>query len=155
MIRIFVIKKLCEPCFPPSYHLFDYFVSCVHEVLTTYFKSLLDENNLKDQEFFILLSWIDTYKSPDFMGSPSLHVDMSKLPDLLDENYYMKTVNGHLDFTIKRTTFMFQNVLDKNYIEWQSNVQPQLYDGNYESSLPNDLNSMLTQQVTHYLTQFC
>jgi hypothetical protein len=142
-----IVKKLCEPCFPSSYRIFDFFVSNIHSVLSEYLKSLLDNNQLRAQEFFVLISWQDTYKSNYFMGHPSLNVDVSELPDLLDEFYYGKVLEGHIDVTSKKILFWFQNAMDKNYNEWLSKVEPYVIDGNYESSLPNDINTMLSQQV--------
>ena len=117
-------------------------------MLGIYLRGLLDQNQLKDQEFFILLSWQDTYKSSYFMGHPSLNLDTSKLPDLLDNNYYYKALNSHMEFTMKKISFWFQNAMEKNYTEWQSNIMPYTIEGCFESSMPNDINTMLVQQVS-------
>lgn len=142
-----IVKKLCEPCFPPSYRIFDFFVDCVHQILGVYLKELVDTDQLKGQEFFILLSWQDTYKSDYFMGHPNLNLDTSKLPDLLDDKYYHIALSKHIENTKNKISFWFQNALDKNYREWQSNIMPYTIEGNYESSMPNDINSMLIQQL--------
>ena len=142
-----MFKKLCEPCFPPSYKIFDFFVSNVHTVLSEYLRNLLDTNQLRAQEFFVLLSWQDTYKSNYFMGHPSLNLDVIKLPDLLDDVYYNRVLEGHMESTAKKISFWFQNALQKNYDEWLKNVQPYEIEGYFESSLPNDINTMLSQQL--------
>lgn len=142
-----VVKKLCEPCFPPSYRIFDFFVDSVHQVLGVYMKELLDNDQLKGQEFFILLSWQDTYKSDYFMGHPNLNLDTTKLPDLLDGRYYMMALDKHIEVTQNKISFWFQNAIDKNYVEWQSNTMPYTIEGNFESSMPNDINTMLIQQL--------
>lgn len=107
----------------------------------------MDNDQLKGQEFFILLSWQDTYKSDYFMGHPNLNLDTSKLPDLLDDKYYHLALSKHIENTKNKISFWFQNALEKNYLEWQSNIMPYTIEGNYESSMPNDINSMLIQQV--------
>lgn len=142
-----VVKKLCEPCFPPTYKLFEFYVMHVHNVLSAYLKQLLDSNELKGQEFFVLLSWQDTYKSDYFMAHPTVNYDVNKLPELLEETYYNKAVDGHLDYTMKKISFWFQNAMEKNYNEWISNVAPYTIEGYFESSMPNDINTMLIQQV--------
>ena len=101
------------------------------------------------------MSWQDTYKSSYFMGHPSLNLDTSKLPDLLDNNYYYKALNSHMEFTMKKISFWFQNAMEKNYTEWQSNIMPYTIEGCFESSMPNDINTMLVQQVSsQYSTGF-
>lgn len=142
-----IVKKLVEPCFPPQYQIFDFFVDAVHQVLAVYLKELLDNDQLRGQEFFILLSWQDTYKSDYFMGHPNLNLDTSKLPDLLDEKYYYKALGKHIEVTQGKIASWFHNAMEKNYIEWQSNVMPYTIEGNYESSMPNDINTMLIQQL--------
>lgn len=142
-----VVKKLCDPCFPPHYRIFDFFVDCVHQVLGVYLKDLLDTESLKGQEYFILLSWQDTYKSDYFMGHPNLNLDTTKLPDLLDDTYYYKALAKHIEITSNKISFWFKNALDKNYVEWQSNTMPYTIEGNFESSMPNDINTMLIQQL--------
>lgn len=144
-----ILKKLCEPCFPPSYTIFDYFIKNIHQIISDYIKQLLDNNQLRGQEFFVLLSWQDTYKSTFFLGHPSLQIDTSKLPDILDESMYEKALNGYLKDSMEKVSFWFQNALDKNYKDWLANVEPFLIEDFYESSLPNDINTMLIQQVSY------
>jgi hypothetical protein len=122
-------------------------VNTVHDVLFEYMKGLIDSNQLKGQEFFILLSWQDTYKSNYFMGHPNLGIDISKIPDLLDNSYYTKVLEEHIIYTQSKIREWFQNAIDKNFVEWQSNVMPDTIEGNYESKMSNDLNTMLVQQV--------
>jgi len=81
------------------------------------------------------------------MGHPNLNLDTSKLPDLLDETYYFKALAKHIEVTQSKISMWFQNAIDKNYLEWQSNVLPYTIEGNYESSMPNDINTMLIQQL--------
>lgn len=143
-----IIKKLCEPCFPSSYRLFEHSVNSVHDLVGIYLKSLLDENSLKGQEFFILLSWLDTYKSDYFMGNPKLNLDVTKLPDLLDAKYYQRALSAHIDSAGGKMAFWFQNAMDKNFNEWHStNFQPMVFNECYESNMPNDINTMLIQQL--------
>lgn len=81
------------------------------------------------------------------MGHPNLHLDTSKLPDLLDQAHFSKALNAHLDHTKNKIAFWFQNAMEKNFKEWLSNVTPYTIEGNFESSMPNDINTMLIQQV--------
>ncbi len=143
-----IVKKLCEPCFPPSYKIFEYSVNCVHELVSGYLKSLLDDNSLKDQEFFILLSWLDTYKSDYFMGNVKLNLDVTKLPELLDTRYYQKALSAHIECVGRKMAMWFNNAMDKNFNEWHSsNYQPIVFNECYESNMPNDINTMLIQQL--------
>jgi hypothetical protein len=122
-------------------------VSTVHNVLADYLKQLLDTSQLKGQEYFVLLSWQDTYKSNYFMGHPSLQLDTSKLPDILDEASYKKALDAYLEYTKTKVAFWFQNALEKNFNEWLKDVKPFTIEGFYESSMPNDINTMLIPQV--------
>jgi exocyst complex component 3 len=142
-----IVKKLCEPCFPPFYKIFDFYVSNTHVVLSDYLKQLIDQNQLKEQEFYILLSWQDTYKSEYFMGSPMLNYDTSKLPDLLDDTYYSSVLNSHIDYTKRTTSLWLNRAMETNYNDWINNKKPLNIDGQFESNLPNDLNTMLIQQL--------
>lgn len=63
------------------------------------------------------------------MGHPSLHLDTSKLPDLLDEEHYFKALEAHIEYTQKKISLWFQNILDKNFNEWLSNVAPVEIEG--------------------------
>jgi hypothetical protein len=81
------------------------------------------------------------------MGHPNLNVDVSQLPDLLDDHYYKLVLDGHMDVTAKKISFWFQNAMEKNYNEWLKNVQPYMIEDYFESSLPNDINTMLSQQL--------
>jgi hypothetical protein len=105
------------------------------------------------QEYFVLLSWQDTYKSDYFMGNANLQLDTSKLPDLLDDAYYKRVLEGHMEYTAKRISVWFQNALEKNFNEWLSKVTPFTIEGNFESSMPNDINTMLIQQVMRFYLQ--
>ena len=149
-----VVKKLCEPCFPPSFKIFDFCIKIVHEVISDYFKQLLDTNQLRGQEYFVLLSWQDTYKSDYFMGYPSLQIDVTKLPDLLEDAYFVRALDEHIDYTRKRISLWFQNAMDKNVKDWIASTTPYTIEGNFESSMPNDINTMLIQQVMSFFLIF-
>ena len=142
-----VVKKLCAPCFPPTFRVFDYFIRVIHEILSEYFKNLIDSNQLKGQEFYILLSWLNTYRSEYFMGYPPLEIDVSKLPPLLEDSYFERALFEHTEFSKKRITSWFQNTLEKNVTDWTECIEPTLIEGNFESSLTNDLNTMIVQQI--------
>lgn len=81
------------------------------------------------------------------MAHPSINYDLNKLPDLLEDVYYSKALDGHLDYTMQKISFWFQNAMEKNFNEWLSNVAPYTIEGFFESSMPNDINTMLIQQV--------
>ena len=81
------------------------------------------------------------------MGHPSLSMDTSKLPNLLNDEYYNKALEAHSVYSKKRISFWFKNAIEKNVNEWLSNVTPYTIEGNFESSMPNDINTMLIQQV--------
>lgn len=140
-------KKLCVPCFPSSYHLFDYFVDSVHQVLSDYVSQLLDKKQLHGDEFFVLLSWQDIYKSTHFLGHPRLHIDTTRIPDILDETMYANALESFLSYKIGIVASWFSNALAKSYSEWMSGVKPLLIDEYFESTLPNDLNAIMIQQV--------
>ncbi len=140
-----ITKKFCEPCFPASYKIFAFSVSCINELIGNYLKSLIDENDLGEKEMFVLLSWLDTYKSDYFMGSPKLKLNVSMLPELLDGTYYQKALNSYVENASNTMTKWFQNAMDKHFNEWISE-DPKMFD-EYESNMPIDINSMLIQQL--------
>ena len=140
-----ITKKACEPCFPASYNLFAFSVNCINELIGNYLRSLVDENSLSEKEIFVLLSWLDTYKSEYFMGSPKLKINVSILPELLDETYYQRALNCYVENASNTMTKWFQNAMEKNFKEWVSE-DPNMFD-EYESNLPIDVNTMLIQQL--------
>ncbi len=81
------------------------------------------------------------------MGHPNLNVDVSLLPDLLDDHYYKLVLDSHMDVTAKKISFWFQNAMEKNYADWLKNAEPYTIEDYFESNLPNDINTMLSQQV--------
>ena len=141
------LKHPCEPCFPPSYQIFEFFVENIQDILAAYLRELIDTSQLAGLEYFVLLTWNDTYKSQYFMGHPNLKYDTSKLKNVLDDDYFMRALNAHIAFQSKKISTWFQNALEKNFEEWQSSVTPHLIEGNFESSMPNDINTMLVQQL--------
>lgn len=60
---------------------------------------------------------------------------------------YQKTLNGFLNYEMEKVSFLFQNALEKNFKDWLSNIEPFLIEDYYESSMPNDINTMLIQQL--------
>lgn len=113
--------------------------------MSTYLKSLLDENSLNEKEMFILLSWLETYKSDYFMGSPKLKINVNMLPELIDSTYYQKALNSYFDNASVTMAKWFQNLMDKNFAEWLS-AEPVMAD-EYESNMSIDVSTMLTQQL--------
>jgi hypothetical protein len=106
---------------------------------------------LKEKEYFILISWIETYKSDSFMGSPKLNYDVTKLPELLDEVRFKKAVNGFLNYMNNQMNGWLTNTIDKNFGEWLAGKKTIEIEGYYESNLPNDINTMLIQQVKNII----
>ncbi|CAF0747598.1 unnamed protein product [Brachionus calyciflorus] len=144
-----VVKKLCEPCFPPSMKLFDFYAETVHESISKYFLQLIDSDQIKEREFYILLEWINnTYKSEYLFGNPKLNFDVNKLPDLLDESYYQKVVNNYSQYNISTINVWLQNTLDKSFKEWMANSKPIEIESCYESNLPNDIHTISAQQFS-------
>lgn len=86
------------------------------------------------------------------MGHTSLKIDTSKLKDLLDDTHYTICLNKHIQFIEQRIPVWMNNALDKNAGEWTSLDKPPSvdFDGNYESKMPNDIISMITQEVCIY-----
>ena len=114
--------------------------------------NLLDTNQLRGNEFFVLLSWHDTYRSDCFMGDPRLGINVDELEPLLDDKYYRRVLNSYLEVADKEISFLFQNAMEKNYRDWHQNVTPYSIEGFSESTLPNDINTMLIQKV--YLSKY-
>lgn len=145
-----VVKKLCEPCFPPSYKIFDYFLETVHNALSSYLASLLDENQLQGKDFFVILLQYEIYKKETFMGHPSLKIDTSKLKDLLDDAHYTKCLNCYIEFTQQRIPVWLTNIAEQNAKEWITLIDKQPvtnFDGYYESKMPSDIIQMIGQEL--------
>jgi hypothetical protein len=84
------------------------------------------------------------------MGHPSLKLDTTKVKDLLDEKHYNEVLTKHIEYTQQRMPVWLQNALDKNATEWEvilDRKPHEDFEGYYESIMPNDINSMLNQQV--------
>ena len=139
------IKELCVPCFPPSYKIFNFSVKNVHNLISNYLKLVLDENKLKDQEYFVLLSWLRSYRSEHSMGNPRLNLELSKVPELLEEKYYEIALNSHLEWLATRLSYLFQNIIVKDFVQLDS--KPIIYNSFYKSNMSNDLMEVLKQQL--------
>jgi hypothetical protein len=84
------------------------------------------------------------------MGYPSLKLDPATVRDLLDEKHYNQVLTKYIEYKQQIMPVWLQNALDKNAMEWTvilDHKPRQDFEGYYESSMPNDINSMLNQQV--------
>jgi len=121
---LMIIKSLVEPCFPPSFKVFHFCLGVLHQILSDYFKNLIDNEQLKDKEFYILLDWLNTYKSEYFLASPSLQLDVKRVPPLLDHRYFMQILEQHIEYSKNLLASWFQNAMDKNVQEWLDCTSP-------------------------------
>ena len=84
------------------------------------------------------------------MGHPSLKIDTSKLKDLLDDKRFLVISDKYIEYINGRIPVWLQNVLEKNSTEWTTltdKMPTRDLDGYYESKMPNDIISIVTQEV--------
>lgn len=56
-------------------------------------------------------------------------------------------MSSHIEVAASKMAYWFQNAMEKNFNEWHSNYQPMVLGECYESNMPNDINTMLIQQL--------
>ena len=82
------------------------------------------------------------------MGSPNLRIDTTKLEPLFSDTTYEYLIEKHIEYDRQRVSLWLQNVLEKNSAEWFTKTVPiPNSEGHYESNMPNDINSIIMQQV--------
>ncbi|KAG1665256.1 Exocyst complex component 3 [Nymphon striatum] len=141
-----IVKKMCMPCFPPHYNIFDKFVQMYHNTLS---KRLLElSKKLEGNEYASMLAWVNIYKEPEIMGDPDLNIDVSTLSPLLD-NF---TVNGMIDHyctTIKNNfRSWMENTLRTDFQDWVKDVEPEeTSDGYFHTPVPVILFQMIDQHL--------
>ena len=138
------------PCFPPNYKIFEFSVECIHNLLQAYFKSLFEENKLKEREFFILISWLPRYKSESLMGNKELGIEISKLTNLIEPIYYKKALSIHLAYVSSSVNKWFKNILERCYSSKQTPIiqnDSKTKNDFYRSNIAYDIEELVRQQL--------
>ena len=105
-----VAKTLCQPVFPPSYDIMDYFIKIYNDALTNRLNEIITLG-LQDQEFVTMLGWIiQTYPGPELMAHERLQIPPEKVPSLLTAD------------TIDHLESQYLKNMAENYSKWMNNA---------------------------------
>ncbi|VDO55193.1 unnamed protein product [Onchocerca flexuosa] len=75
---LMVAKSAASPCFPPSYGIYDRFVSMYHNLLSARLREIASDK-LEKNELVQLLSWVNSYGSEQILGNPRLQINTAAL----------------------------------------------------------------------------
>lgn len=114
-----VVKTLCQPCFPPKYHIVDAYVRMYHNCLSTRLQDI--SKRIQGNEYVSLLSWVlNTYNSPELMGHPDLKNYTEGLGKLLPDLILNKLQDEYLENMEKNYREWLQNTLTTEKQDWKS-----------------------------------
>lgn len=119
-----VVKTLFPPIFPPEYDIVKLYVRMYHQCLTVHLKDLIQQQ-LEGNEFITLLTWLNSYDSPELMKDPELNFDTKDLGPLL-ENSVVEMLQDE-----------FLKNKRKDIIEWSHNALKSDQQDWYKEKLPD------------------
>ncbi|CAB3985288.1 Exocyst complex component 3 [Paramuricea clavata] len=122
---LIVIKTSGQPCFPPSYNIFDKYVKMYHKELSKMLEDLVCMQALESDECVSILTWLTEYDGQDLMMHPELQIDAHTLDPLL---------KPHILKALKDTYF---TATSKNIKEWMNRLAQTDMKDWHESSLPD------------------
>lgn len=142
-----VAKFLCEPCFPPDYHIFTQFVHWYHLALSSHIQDII-AGGLEGNEIISLLTWLNQYTSKEFMGHLELALDTAGLPQLLEDEDSEALMEKYFDTTKQNMQTWTQNSLHRDGLDWKREVEPETdVEGYYRTSLPVIFFQMIQQTI--------
>lgn len=155
---LLVAKSAASPCFPPSYEIYDRFVSMYHNLLSGRLREIASDK-LEKNELVQLLSWVNSYASDQILGNPRLQINTAAL--LADHPLLPKfTVTELCDRFIEITRRDMHEWLEKTLMQekddWYKDVHPEEERlGYFYTQLPSILFGMiedtisLTKEISH------
>ncbi|XP_048590659.1 exocyst complex component 3 [Nematostella vectensis] len=143
-----VIKNLCQPCFPPSYNIFDKAVQMYHAALSLMLERTVCEQRLDSNECVSILAWIREYGGIDLMMHPDLQVDVEFLPPLLSSPVHKDLVDTYINTTSTNIKEWMKKMIESDEKDWHKNTLPEKdADGFFNTSLPVFLYQMVDQNM--------
>ena len=145
---LFIVKQLCVPAFPPIYKIFDNFTHWYHMAVTNHVRSLLS-HGLEGNEIVALLKFNKEYCSDQLMAHPQLKIDINKLPELIDKDLSLETVETYIESTREKVRKHLQAILEQEKREWYNENEPDVDgEGYYCTSFPNTLKKMVMDTMS-------
>ncbi|KAA0202992.1 hypothetical protein HAZT_HAZT003038 [Hyalella azteca] len=143
-----VVKGLCVQCFPPHYDVVNTFIAMYHTAVANHLLEMV-ESGLEDNEFVTLLSWVlNTYHGPELMGHPSLGLNVSAFPPLLEKKVLEGLVKKYLTNVRCNYESWLEKALELESQEWRKDQPPDTdKDGCYKTELPHLLHQMVQQNI--------
>lgn len=142
-----VVKTLLPPIFPPDYDIVNKYVEMYHRSLSGHLQEMIAQE-LEGNEFVTLLTWVNTYYSPELMRHPELNIDTSKLGPLLENNVIDELQNQYLKNMKLNVMEWMRNSLVQDKKDWYRAEHPDADgDGYYSTSLPVIIFQMMEQNL--------
>ncbi|XP_052762929.1 exocyst complex component 3-like [Mya arenaria] len=142
-----VAKTLLPAVFPPSYNIVNKFVWMYHNGLSKHIQEMISQQ-LEGNEFVSLLSWLNSYDSPELMKHPSLEINTKDLGPLLDDNQVKLLQTQYLTYMKANIQEWTGNTLKSEQKDWCRDEGPdQDGEGFYNTSLPVIIFQMIEQNI--------
>ncbi|KAK3576091.1 hypothetical protein CHS0354_032215 [Potamilus streckersoni] len=142
-----VVYSILPAVFPPSYNITYQYTWMYHKSLSKRLTDLIQQG-LEGNEFVTLLTWINSYDSPELMKHPDLKIDTKVLGPLLDNNMVDDLQNRYLSNMKQNIQEWTRNTLTSEVRDWHKDEAPdQDGEGNYITSLPVIIFQMMEQNL--------
>ncbi|XP_028406073.1 exocyst complex component 3-like [Dendronephthya gigantea] len=145
---LIVIKTSCQPCFPPSYNIFDKYVKMYHKVLSKMLEDLVCMQSLESDECVSILTWLKEYDGPDLMMHPELQIDTHTLNPLLKPPILEDLKKTYFETTSKNIEEWMNKLAETDTKDWEESSLPDSDgDGYFITPLPVFLFQMVEQNL--------
>ncbi|OZC07540.1 exocyst complex component 3 family protein [Onchocerca flexuosa] len=155
---LMVAKSAASPCFPPSYGIYDRFVSMYHNLLSARLREIASDK-LEKNELVQLLSWVNSYGSEQILGNPRLQINTAALladHPLLSKSTITELCDRFIEITRRDMHEWLEKTLMQEKDDWYKDVHPEEERlGYFYTQLPSILFGMiedtisLTKEVSH------
>lgn len=140
-------KQILVSCFPKIYSIGDRFTHWYHMAVCNYVRTLISYN-LDSVETAFILTFDTEYRSSALMGHPSLNIDCSKLPPLIDSHLRDDIMGSFMASTRDKLRKFLANVLEQEKQTWHSDETPEMDgDGGYCTFLPQNIKKIFVDQL--------
>ncbi|MCP9260184.1 Exocyst complex component 3 [Dirofilaria immitis] len=147
---LMVAKSAASPCFPPSYGIYDRFVSMYHNLLSGRLREIASDK-LEKNELVQLLNWINSYGSEQILGNPRLQINTAALladHPLLSKSTITELCDRFIELTRRDMHEWLEKTLMQEKDDWYKDVHPEEERlGYFYTQLPSILFGMIEDTV--------
>uniref|UniRef100_A0A1I8EWE1 Uncharacterized protein n=1 Tax=Wuchereria bancrofti TaxID=6293 RepID=A0A1I8EWE1_WUCBA len=148
---LLVAKSAASPCFPPSYEIYDRFVSMYHNLLSGRLREIASDK-LEKNELVQLLSWVNSYGSDQILGNPRLQINTAALladHPLLSKSTVTELCDRFIEITRRDMHEWLEKTLMQEKDDWYKDVHPEEERlGYFYTQLPSILFGMIEDTIS-------